>query len=116
MTTLTSELGFVEFREKKIPKLLKKEPVDEVQGEAESSLYPFSFCRVSLLLACEKKWGISCIFSIAIWLVHIVWEGLSLIHIVEVPLQKMPNPVGWEHFLIMDSVSSVMNELREEER
>lgn len=39
----------------------------------------------------------------------------SLIHFLEAQFQKIPN-LGWEHFLTMVSVSSVVNELREEKR
>lgn len=41
---------------------------------------------------------------------------LSLIHILEILLQEMPNLTSWGLFQIMDLVSSVMNELRKEKR
>lgn len=49
-------LQFFGCREKTGPRLIKKEPLDNVPGKAESSSYPFFFhARVLILLSCEWK-------------------------------------------------------------
>jgi hypothetical protein len=48
-------LQLIEYREKTRPRLIKKEPLDNLPGKAESSSYPFFI--VFILLTCEWKPG-----------------------------------------------------------
>ena len=47
---------FVGYREKTRPQLSKKDPHDNLQGEAESSSYPF-FSWLTIVYCGERQWG-----------------------------------------------------------
>lgn len=58
------------------------------------------------------------IYVVSLYLFVAMCNGycLSLIHFIELSLQEMPNLGRRGHFQIMDLVSSVVNERREEKR